>query len=106
MCSIASCQLFPQLIALGGSTNLIVSLSEPAPPTGVSVTLKIECNGSPDTLVSPPTHLDFLSGQQTLSCLLLTRKVSNPASRILFVVRLNSGGASRSAELDIFSPHH
>lgn len=103
MCSIASCQLFPQLIALGGSTNLIVSLSEPAPSSGASAILKIESNGAEGTLVTVPSHLDFIPGQQTLTCLLVTRKVPRPATRVLFIARLSSGGPSRSAELDIFS---
>jgi hypothetical protein len=103
MCSIASCQLFPQLIALGGSTNLIVSLNQPAPASGVSIALNLQFKGSAETLVSPPTHLDFLSGQQTRSTLLPLRKVPKAANRVLFSARLNSGGPSRSAELDIFS---
>jgi len=103
MCSVASCQVFPQLIALGGSTNLIISLSEPAPPSGASVTLKVQSNGSEGTLVSFPAHLDFTPGQQTLTHLVLTRRIEKPATRVSFIARLRSGGPSRSAELDIFS---
>jgi hypothetical protein len=98
--TVSSCQVNPQKIGLGGSADLIVTLSTPAPAGGVNVAININSNGAQDTLLAAPTYFAFAKGAQTYTFLLQTKNVPNAATRIVFSAHIASGQA-RSAELDI-----
>ncbi|MFZ1007667.1 MAG: DUF4751 family protein [Candidatus Sulfotelmatobacter sp.] len=99
--SVSTCQVDPQSITLGGSANLIVNLSRPAPAGGVSVTIDTTSDGSADTLEATPVSLSFAAGVPTFKYPLRTRVVQNPAKKIIFSAHIGGGGVVRSAELDI-----
>ena len=98
--NVATCNLNPTSIVLGGQSNLTVSLDAPAPEWGIGVTIDTDFNGSLDTLISTPATLAFSAGQSTYTYPLHTQMVKNAATKIIFSAHIGDG-TLKAAELDI-----
>jgi hypothetical protein len=99
--NVSSCVVTPSSIALGGQSNLTVTIDQPAPPGGIGVIIDIDSNGSQDTLVNSPVGLAISTGQTQLSFLLQTSSAaSNPATKITFIAHIGPG-TRKTADLYI-----
>lgn len=100
MISVTSCTVSPSVIELGGQANLVVTISSPAPPGGVSAVIDTDSDGSGDTLMNTPVALDFPAGQSEFTYLIQTQVVENAASKIIFSAHIDPGPA-KAAQLTI-----
>jgi hypothetical protein len=100
MANVQTCSVSPSTIALGGQSNLTVTLDAPAPPGGLTVLVDTDFNGSQDTLLNTPQSLGVFQGQSSSTFLLQTQVVDNPATQIIFSAHVGSG-PPKAAQLNI-----
>ena len=100
--NVATCKVNPVRIALGGATQLIVTLDQPAPPGGITVAIDAVYDGSADTFVGGTIlqSLGFDQGSSAAYYTLQTQIVDNAATKVTFLAYIGSG-AAKSAELQI-----
>ncbi len=101
MAQIHACSVNPSTIALGGQSNLIVTIDAPAPPGGITVLVDTDFNGDRFTLVNIPDSVGVEQGETTGEFLLeTTQDVDNPATQITFSAHVGAE-PSKAAQLNI-----
>jgi hypothetical protein len=100
MPDVATCSVTPSSIALGGQSNLIVSLTSPAEQGGLTIIIDTDFDGAQETLSNTPTSLGVAEGKTQATFILQTQAVDGAATRIIFSAQIGNG-ARKSAQLNI-----
>lgn len=100
MPDVASCSVSPSSIAIGGQSNLIVTLTSPAPQGGLTVNIDVNSDGNADTLEYTPQSVGVEEGHSQSNFLLQTEAVDGAATQITFSAQIGNG-AIKAATLTI-----
>ena len=100
MVNVASCSVSPSSIAIGGQSNLSVTLTSPAAPGGVVVIVDTDSDGSQDTLLQTPVSLQINQGDTEFDFPLQTQQVDGAATKIVFSAHVGNG-VVKAAQLNI-----
>ena len=87
---VESVRVYPNVIRLGDTPVLVVRLRKPAPKSGAIVGIGQNSDGTAETLVDTPTAFTFQPGARKAEFVIRTKRVENPARRIVFCASTHS----------------